>query len=109
MNTRTDLLLTRAGISYRQYDYWIRRGWLKPRFCTRGKSSTAIDHGGSGVSRDLAPGEEPIAILMGRLVNTGIRPETAAFAARNAEEHDGMLRCPLGEGIDLVIGEWVAV
>lgn len=62
------------GITFRQLDYWARRGWLHPerRQLTR-----------SGVSRRWPEKELAIARLMGRLTAAGFAPQLAARYARD--------------------------
>lgn len=74
MSTRMDLLLSRAGISYRQLDYWNRRGFIRPRRVAEG----------SGSRRDYGAEEERVLLRMGRLVKAGIAPDVAARIARNS-------------------------
>lgn len=95
MSTATDLLLTRAGdISYRQLDYWVRKGYVQPR-------TPAI---GSGSRRDYGADEERVLKVMGRLVNTvGMEPRAAAQIARSATYEDGCGYVRLGSGLLLKI------
>lgn len=64
----------RLGITYRQLDYWVRKGYLRPE----GESSP-----GTGTARQWPPAELDIARRMGRLVAAGFPPERAAAFARN--------------------------
>lgn len=61
------------GITYRQLDYWARRGYLRP---INGFS-------GSGRDREWPPAEVTIARRMGRLTAAGISPGQAAVFARD--------------------------
>lgn len=90
MSTRMDLLLIRAGISYRQLDYWVRCGWLHPR-----------QLGGSGNPRDFSVDEERVLLRMARLVNAGMKPEEAAGLARRTNVVDGTGYTHLGPGMVL--------
>ena len=65
------------GISYRQLDFWVRQGYLKP---THG--------GGSGVPREWPEEEVRVAEAMARLVAAGFRPAVAAKVARGEVELD---------------------
>lgn len=60
------------GVSYRQLDFWVRRGYLKPHNATPG----------SGYSRQWTPDEAAVATMMGRLVIAGFSPELAHRVAR---------------------------
>lgn len=88
MTTHMDLLTTRLNISYRQLDYWVRMGYLKPRHI-----------GGSGNPRDFTNEEEIVLIRMARLVNAGLRPDVAAKAARSAVADSGSEYVDLGRGV----------
>ena len=60
-----------AGITRRQLELWITRGWVRP-----------VVHG-KGVEREWPATETHIALLMGRLVGLAtFRPATAADIAR---------------------------
>lgn len=60
------------GITYRQLDYWVRKGFLKPR--RFGESS--------GISREWPPAELDVARRMGLLTAAGLVPERAHAFAR---------------------------
>jgi hypothetical protein len=62
-----------AGISYRQLDHWVRRGWVR---------TVGDPHGGSGTSREFTDGEAGTAAVMARLVRAGFLVERAAELAR---------------------------
>jgi len=64
----------RSGITYRQLDYWTRKGWL------RASRGTAMP--GSGHQRAYTEHEAQVATRMGRLVHDGVSPERAAHLAR---------------------------
>ena len=66
MNTERDL-----GITYRQLDWWVRLGLLKP-----------LHIGGSGINREWTRAELDVARLMGRLVAAGMKPALAERLAR---------------------------
>ena len=69
------------GITYRQLDSWVRRGYLRPeRKTVRGGKY----HDGSGAPRRWPATELEVARRMGRLVAAGLRPERAAGFARNS-------------------------
>lgn len=60
------------GMSYRQLDYWVRRGYLRP-----GNADA-----GSGSTRQWPAEELRVAALMARLVDAGLQPATACVVAR---------------------------
>ena len=64
--------MTNMGITYRQLDHWVRRGYLKP---------DNLD-GGSGHLRTFPIRELSVAWMMAKLTAAGVTP-TAARAARN--------------------------
>lgn len=64
----------RAGITYRQLDYWTTRGYLKARH--------GAANPGSGVPREYTPREALVAEHMARLVRDGVTPDRAAKVAR---------------------------
>lgn len=72
-NYGTSQDLVRLGMTYRQMDFWCRRGYL-------------IEYNpdpGSGTRRIFAPGEVLVAASMMHLVAAGIPPGIARRAARN--------------------------
>lgn len=74
----TDRLLTDVcddlGITVRQADYWIRRGYLD------------VVGQGSGKTRSISPDEAQVLGVMARLVRAGVRWEDAADLARRIPE-----------------------
>lgn len=66
------VLADEAGLSYRQLDYWTRRGYLKP----------VEDNPGSGRERHFTAWETGVARRMGGLVEAGLTVETASAIAR---------------------------
>jgi len=86
-----------AGLSYRKLDYWTRQGWLRP----------LQEYAGPGFPRSWPENERAIALLMGRLVDAGVTPATAALAARRFEAMRGrggaLVRLEIAEGISLEI------
>lgn len=81
------------GVSYRQLDWWTRRGYIY-----------AEKPGGSGIARTYSEGEKQIAMMMGQLVEAGFRAERAAFWARLAYESDTDL-LELGSDVLLCFGK----
>jgi hypothetical protein len=71
-----------AGISYRQLDYWTRRGYLRP-----GMERSKFGSGQGGRSRVWPPAEVAVACRMARLVAAGLIPEAAAELARAPGRH----------------------
>ena len=69
----------RTGATYRQLDYWCRRGWLNP-----GRVGYSVN--GSGSPRDWTPGEIRRARIMARLVRAGLNPAVAAEVASGDAE-----------------------
>jgi DNA-binding transcriptional MerR regulator len=69
----------RAGITYRQLDFWSRAGYLHelPR----------PPHAGSGIPRYYPITELAVATLMGRLSRAGLAPAQAHELARQLLEH----------------------
>lgn len=64
-----------TGATYRQLDYWARRGWL------------TSDNPGSGHARRWTPRDRAVAHLMVRLGETGLRTDVAARVAADAADH----------------------
>jgi DNA-binding transcriptional MerR regulator len=62
------------GVTYRQLDFWSRKGYIK--------SGTS----GSGIARSFSSVEKDIVRLMGRLVRAGFQPRVAAEYAREVVE-----------------------
>jgi len=81
----------RAGLSYRQLDYWTRQGWLLP----------TQEYAGPGFPRAWPRRERSVAVLMARLVDAGVVPAVAARAARRVVQGSGSV--DLGNGIELVV------
>lgn len=73
--------------TYRQIDYWVRRGWLRP---------IGAAAPGSGVPRVFPPEELAVADRMARLVRAGLTPEAAHRAARGQ---------PLAPGVTVTIAD----
>ena len=71
MNT-PEVLAAIPGLTYRQLDHWLNRGFIKAR----------NPHPGSGNSRSLTPGEVKVLKAMLPLVQAGIAPDKAAPIAR---------------------------
>jgi len=63
------------GVSYRQVDNWVRRGFLHPEI-------TSTKNGGRDVWT-WPPAEQLVVVKMARLVAAGLRPEAAERVARS--------------------------
>ena len=74
------------GITYRQLDYWVRLGLLRP-----------LHTGGTGNAREWTRAELEVARLMGRLVAAGVKPALAEQLARSR-------RCEVTSGLWLRLG-----
>jgi hypothetical protein len=84
----TPMLVQVTGATFRQLDFWTRKGWLRP------------DGGvGTGYSRDFGGDEIRVAKVMARLVNAGVSPEAAHRAARG----DGELAPGVRVDVDLAV------
>ena len=70
-------VVARAGISYRQLDYWTRAGLIP------GVSRTVVGVG-SGHSRDWTWREAQFLEALGRLVKAGVQVRVASTALQQA-------------------------
>ena len=61
-------------LSYRQFEYWCRRGLIRSGF--------AKGQGGPGDRRTLPAGEVTVVATMAALVHAGLNPAAAATLAR---------------------------
>lgn len=82
-----DELRVRAGISYRQLDYWIRCGYVP-----------GVDTAGQGHPREFTAWGERRVVLLGRLTRAGFTPLRAVQIAQVLEHGDTF---DLGEGLTL--------
>jgi hypothetical protein len=85
---RSTVAADQAGVSYRQLDTWISKGYLK-----------AIGGEGTGYSRDLPEPEVRVAREMGKLVRAGMAPPTAERVAR---ELDATAMAHLGDSFFII-------
>lgn len=76
MNT-PEVLAAVPGLTYRQLDHWLNRGFIRAR----------DPHPGSGVARSLTPGEVKVLQTMYLLVQAGFAPDRAARLARTLNRH----------------------
>lgn len=88
-----EAVLDACGITYRQLDYWVRRGYVHPR--DRRKNS-------SGIPREFSDDELAVAARMGRLIDRGFTPKAAARIARVTPGY-----VHLGKGVHLHLHEEV--
>lgn len=87
-----------AGVSYRQFDYWVREG-LIPTIEIDGVAGE-----GTGNHRVFTDAELSIAKWMGELVRQGVKPRVAGPLAEAIHEqgyaHLGMFRiAPVAEEV----------
>jgi len=94
---RSELLVEACGCSYRQIDYWVRTGYLRPE---RGRS-------GSGHWRRWPESEARIAIVMSRLIRCGFAvPDAARIARAFIEQRTRSVR--LTDGAMLMLSDAIA-
>jgi len=67
------------GITYRQLDYWVHQGYLRPHRRRKTPSGTPW---GQGIRRIWPASELEIGRRMARLTAAGLTPERAAAFAR---------------------------
>jgi hypothetical protein len=82
----------RAGITYRQLDWWCRQGYVH------------APSGGSGYRRSIPEHEMQVLQRMGRLVKTGLAVNVAAGAARFMTDRE-LAYAPLAGGVVIWIRE----
>ena len=82
-----DELRVRAGISYRQLDYWVRCGYVP-----------GVDAVGQGHTREFTACAERRIVLLGRLTRAGFTPLRAVQIAQGLEHSDTY---DLGPGLTL--------
>ena len=75
----SEQLATRTGLTYRQIDYWVRQGYLRP---TGGE--------GCGYPRDFPADEVRVAVVMARLAAAGMKPADAERVARGGDLGPGL-------------------
>jgi hypothetical protein len=80
-----------VGVTYRQFDYWCRTGYVH------------CDATGSGTARTIEDGEQAILNLMGRLVRAGIPAILAAKVAREAQGHGPDATVRIGDGLHIIV------
>lgn len=79
MNTATittawDRVRPLGTVTYRQFDYWIRRGWVHV------DTPTGL---GSGHARTISTHELAVVAEMGRLASLGLGPDVSARVGRD--------------------------
>ncbi|MEV6897496.1 MerR family transcriptional regulator [Amycolatopsis sp. NPDC051372] len=77
-----------AGVTYRQADYWCRKGFI------------VAPSLGSGNHRELSSDEAAVLHTMARLVAAGLAPDAAARVARQG---DGRGRYELADGVHITL------
>ena len=82
----TALLIKITGISLRQVNHWVEKGYLK---------EGNPDKVGVGVPRWFTIEEVGVARRMGALVRAGVSAQTAALCARKDHQALGQLRVAL--------------
>jgi DNA-binding transcriptional MerR regulator len=82
-----------AGITYRQLDHWVRRGYLRPEHVGKNRYGSS-----SGYSRYWTREELDVARVMGRLTAAGLTPTAAHRIARSGEP-----RAELAPGIQIEV------
>ena len=89
-----DKILATTGITYRQLDYWVRIGYLRPD----------NPEPGSGISRDWSDHELAVARTMGILIRAGLAVDRAATVARETFAYP-FGRATLAPGIEVVVSD----
>lgn len=79
---RVNVAVVAAGVTYRQYDYWVSCGYVKV---------AGDPNPGSGRPRQITEAEVAVLRLMGVLVDGGVAPVAAARLARDLWT-DGLAR-----------------
>jgi hypothetical protein len=82
-----------AGLTYRQIDYAVKRGFLNP--------GRRHDRTGTGFARIWPRGELDVACRMGLLVGAGVALEVAAVVARSGEARTEAVLAALRPGPSL--------
>lgn len=93
-----------AGITYRQLDFWERRGHVHALKRRKGKDTSPVPkRAGSGFDREWPDAEVVVTVNMARLVRAGFAPAIAADIAR---AYPNGHRIDLDSGMYLVIDMW---
>jgi hypothetical protein len=83
----------RAGITYRQLDWWCRQGYLH------------APSGGPGYRRTIPGQEVDVLLLMARMLRGGVvHVEAARLARRSVTENRSVLPLTAGTGLVLLVG-----
>lgn len=85
--TTTTEVAHKAGVSFRQVDYWLRNGLIP-----------GIKTGGTGFPRELTAAQVKFVTMMGSLVKAGMQPKPASDLVKKLLK-DGEVR----------IGTWIKV
>lgn len=78
----TTSLAEKIGVTYRELDYWVREGFVKPT-PVDGESRRAP---GTGKSRIWDERDADVALWFARLVRNGMRPGKVGSTARDLSE-----------------------
>lgn len=95
---RSPELCRRAEISYRQLDYWTRRGYIRPV----GEDEDKARFPGSGAQREYSEGMMLKARWMGCLIKLGFSVNEAEVIATAVTMQDAK-RVHLGHGVTLLL------
>lgn len=91
MSGTADLIA--EGMTYRQIEYWCRKGYL------------LVESTGSGVAREWPAREVRVARLMHQLTGAGLTASVAADLARRTTDHREGITCRY----EVKPGVWVEV
>lgn len=104
---RTPLMdaIEKAGVTYRQADYWRRKGYLTVEYADRAGFLVDVEPGDrmTGYVAYLNTTEALALRTMARLVKVGLKPEVAASAARQVLAGSDRT-VDLGDGVTLRVG-----
>lgn len=101
---RAHEVANRAGITYRQLDFWVRSGLVHPHTAFTGSASAISDAElaalpeqwrtpaapGSGTIRQFTDQEAAVIAQMAALVRAGLEHRPAVAMARQLVEHPGL-------------------
>jgi len=85
--------MTALGLTYRQLDYWCRKGYLR----------VLNPDPGSGARRLFPPGEYELLATMAQYVAAGVSPDAAAKAARRGGVLTPGVRLVIDEDIPMAV------
>lgn len=96
---------TIAGLSYRQADFWISRGYANAKVARKTEQGLVVDeeadgrHPGTGNVRLLDGNDVTLLITMAELVEAGFTVQAAAGIAPRLAADEG---CDIGDSFRLV-------